>query len=313
MAVSIGDVISADQYNSLVNKVNKWFGDNYSTNTHTSSKATSSYGWGNTPVSEVIIEDPITAEQFNHLIQRINMGRTRTGVGGATAKVLAGDPVLAADYNNIEAISNAIDNVRTTTTQSTITSGGVDDQVTRGVWENTIVITAVATFTSYAKARYFFNSGGQLRLYLTNDGLTVWGGLEDMGTLIFSYEDFSYVDATRTGTVVSGSGFYELTESPREVYSVNLDSAVYGGAYDEEDVTVSVSINSSGTQISLTFTCSNGTSSAYGTYGEGGGEVDGNTTIFLDTRLTTGGSVSLPSVTYSITPPVFEASSWSGS
>ena len=259
MTVSIGDVITASQYNALKDGVNKWFGDIYSGNTPSSSKSQNSYGWGGSNVSAVATGSIITAEQSNHLINRINLGVTQTGASSSITKVITGNIILATKHNEIESKSAVIDAARLTAADTTTTSGGSSDSQSRGSWNTAVSVTATATFASYAEARYFFNSGGQLRFSFDNTGTSndalAWDDLwtaDDMGTLIFSYNDIAQT-GSRAGNVTSGSGFYELTTSPTEIYNINLDESTY----TENDFRLSVSRNSSGTSIYFTFTMNN--------------------------------------------------------
>jgi len=308
MTVSIGDVITASQYNALKDGVNKWFGDIYSGNTPSSSKSQNSYGWGGSNVSAVATGSIITAEQSNHLINRINLGVTQTGASSSITKVITGNIILATKHNEIESKSAVIDAARLTAADTTTTSGGSSDSQSRGSWNTAVSVTATATFASYAEARYFFNSGGQLRFSFDNTGTSndalAWDDLwtaDDMGTLIFSYNDIAQT-GSRAGNVTSGSGFYELTTSPTEIYNINLDES----PYTENDFRLSVSRNSSGTSIYFTFTMNNDDPQAE--------EVDGNTTIYLDKRTADNKSASDPSVNFSIDgPSTFSAGSWSGS
>jgi len=308
MTVLVGDIITASQYNILKDGVNKWFGDSYSSNTPANTKAENSYGWGNANVAAVSTGNVITAEQTNHLINRINMGVVETGYGSSITKVTTGNTILASEHNNIETQSATIDTNRVEASNHTITSGGNDDSEGRASWSTAISITATATFATYAHARYFFNSGGQLRFSFDNTGTSddalAWDDLwsaDDMGTLIFSYEDVSQT-GTRPGNVTLGSGFYELTTTPAEVYNINLDES----PYTSNDFRASASRNSDGTQVIITFTMNNDDPNAE--------EVDGNTTIYLDHRIASDESETTPTVAFAITGfSSFTAGSWSGS
>jgi len=309
MTVSIGDVITASQYNILQDGVNKWFGDNYSSNTPASSKVTSSMGWGNANAGAVSTGNTITADESNHLINRINLGVTQTGASSSIIKVNTGDIILATKHNEIESKSAVIQAARLTAADTTTTSGGSDDSETTGSWETSITITASATFATYADARYFFNSGGQLRFSFDNTGSSddalAWDDLwsaDDMGTLIFSYEGLAQT-GLRPGNFPAGSvGFYELTTSLTEIYNINLDES----PYTANDFRVQASRNAAGTSIYLTFTMNNDDPQAE--------LVDGNTTAYLDHRKADNKSETTPTVNFAINGySSFTLGSWSGS
>jgi hypothetical protein len=308
MTVSIGDVITASQYNTLKDSINKWYGDVYSSNTPASSKATSSYGWGGVNAAAVTTGTIITADQTNHLINRINQGVLETGASSVITKVSSGDIVLASKHNDIEAKSAVLDSSRLLASNHTTTSGGADDSEVRGSWSNSVSITATATFATYAQARYFFNSGGQLRISFNNTGTSddalAWDDLwsaDDMGTLIFSYNNFAQT-GSRPGNFVGSSGFYELTTTPTEIYNINLDES----PYTSNDFRVNASRNSTGTQVILTFTMNNDDPQAE--------LVDGNTVCFLDHRKANSQNSTDPTVNFSVTGfSTFALGSWSGS
>ena len=308
MTVSPGDTISASQYNGLKDAINKWFGDVYSSNTPSSSKATSSYGWGNTNIAAVSVGNTMTADQTNHLINRINSGRTQTGAGSSITKVGVGNNILASQHNSIETQSSLIDSSRLNASNSTTTTSGNDASGSRTAWSNSISITATATFASYAKARYFFNSGGQLRFSFDNTGTSndalAWDDLwssDDMGTLIFSYNDVAQT-GTRPGNITSGSGFYELTTTPTEIYNINLDIS----PYLQNDFKMKASRNSTGTQVIITFTMTNDDPQAE--------TVDGNTTCYLDHKIANNINQTTPTVNFAIDGySTFSLGSWSGS
>jgi len=308
MSVSKDDPITAANHNILINSVNKVFGDIYSSNTTASSKATSSYGWGNVNVSDVIINDIITADQNNNLINRIDLGVEQTGVSSEVVNVIVDDEIYAATYNEIESKIAILDTNRTLSVDATVTSAGYDGNSVKTTWSSAISVTTTTTFASYADARYFFNSGGQLRFSFDNDGVSdtaiAWADLfsdTDIGTLIFSYDDVSQT-GSRAGNVTSGSGFYELTTTPTELYNINLDAS----PYTENDLKMEASRNASGTQIIVTFTLTNDDPQST--------LVDGNTTCYIDHKISNDKSKTAPIVDFSITGySTFVLASWTGS
>jgi len=300
MTVSVGDPITAAGYNARVAAINKWFGDIYSSNTVSDPKSENSYGWGNTNASDVTTSDDVTADQENELIHRINLGVTNTGYGSSISAVGVNDIVYAATANSIDSNSSILD-----TNRAELDDWGyfVDAMKPKTQWNNSISSTATFTFSSYAEARYWFNSGSDLRFTLYNGGSSAtalaWQDLfdTDMGILVFSYNDIAQT-GSRSGNITSGSGFYELTTTPTELYSINLNSP-----YASNDLKVNGSRNASGTQIILTFTLDN----------NGAGTVDSNTTIQIGFRHATTKSYSNPSVAFSITFPSDSLSDWTGS
>jgi len=308
MGVIIGDIITASQYNTLAANVNKWFADDYSTNLPTAPKTENNYGWGGTPVSTVPAGTIISSEQANELINRVNLGITQTGVGTTLDKIDTGDVVLASDYNAIETQANLVSSNRLTCADHTTTSGGTAASYSRSTsWSSSISITITAEFGSYANARYFFNSGGQIRLSFNNSGTTndalAWDDLfdsDDMGSLIFSYNNIAQT-GTRAGNPASSSGFYELSTTSTEKYNINLDES----PYTENDFRLSVYRDSDGSRVIFVVTMNNDDPQAE--------VVNGTTTVYVDTRKADDKNLTDPNVGFSISGPTFSSGGWSGS
>lgn len=297
MTVSVGDIILADHYNTIRTAVNKWFGDNSPSSTPSDPKTTTSYGWGGTNAASVAIGDTITAEQVNHLINRVNLAVSRVGAGSTLTKVATGEVIEATDFNGIETQAATIEASSTESADHTITSGGSDGtSLYTGSW-NQLTYDVTITFASYAEARYFFNSGGQFRFSFGitggNEETDAWADLfdsSDMGTLIFSIEDFDQT-GTRMGNVTTGSGFYELTTSYVELYDINLDISPYQGS----DFRVQGQRSSDGATIYLKFLLNNDDPQA--------NAVNGDVTLYVDNRTANDVSTTDPTVSLSISPP----------
>lgn len=308
MTVLIGDIITASQYNILSAGINTFWADNYSSNTPADPKSENSKGWGQTAVGTVSTGAIINDTDTNELINRINIGVLQTGVGTPITKVANGNTILASEHNNIESQIAIIDASSNVANDFTITSGGTAGTGSRGSWSSSITVTVTATFSSYAEARYFFNTGGQLRYSLGNNGSSndalAWQDVfdgSDMGTLVFGFDNISQT-GTRPGNLASNSGFYELTTSPTEFYNINLDES----PYTQNDMAVQFSRNSSGTQVIATFTLNNDDPQAE--------TVDGTTTIYLDTRKADNKSETTPAVSFAVAAPTtFAAGTFSGS
>jgi len=308
MTVLVGDIITASQYNTLSASINKWFGDVYTGNTPASAKSQNSYGWGNVNAGTVNTGDIITADQSNELINRINLGVLATGTGTSITKVVTGNPILASEHNAIETQAAIIDVNRLTTIDSTTTSGGTNGISNRSAWTSSISVVCTTTFSSYAAARYFFNTGGQLRFSFNCSGSSAdalaWDDLfdaDDMGSLVFSYNNIAQT-GTRPGNAFANSGFYELTTTPTEIYNINLDMS----PYTSNDLRMFAYRNATGTQVITTFTLNNDDSNAE--------TVDGTTTIYLDSRKADPKSAAAPTVNFSVAGfSSFVAGAWTGS
>ena len=306
---AVGNIITASEYNSVVNNLNEFFADNYLTNTPTSSKTQNSKGWGQFPANTVAIGDTITAASINELINRSNLSVQQTGAGSSIATVNTGNNILASTVNSLESNNTNILASCNVSVDSTITSSGADGTKARSTWSSDVSVTVTASFASFAEARYFFNSGGQLRYSFSNNGstndATAWQDLfdgSDMGTLIFSINDIAQT-GTRAGNVTSGSGFYELTTTATKLYDINVDISPYGNS----KLSLYGSINTSGNTITLRFDLHNDGAG----WGGSPDTVNGTTTIYLDNK--SADSKSQNGVNFSITKPTHTATVWTGS
>ena len=85
-------------------------------------------------------------------------------------------------------------------------------------WEDKLECEWSWTFSDYNAARYFFNSGGQLRLSMDIAGGSTIGyynwadAIFDLGTLNFNWDTVSQATNRDPGTSY-GRGFYDLTEN----------------------------------------------------------------------------------------------------
>lgn len=109
-----------------------------------------------------------------------------------------------------------------------------------------ITCTANATFASEDAARYFFNSGGEIRFALSHPtGSTQdnnWNAaLAAVGTVAFKAHS-----TTRSGTAGTPAaiGYYELTTSAQTILSGAIGSGAYSGAYSTNSITVTAAATS---------------------------------------------------------------------
>lgn len=132
-------------------------------------------------------------------------------------------------------------------------------------------ITAVATvsFTSENAARYFFNSGGEIRFAISHPtGSTQdndWNtALSNVGTVAFKAHSTSRTGSA--GNPASGFGYYDLTTSDQTILSGSIGS----GAYSTNSISVSARAASitgangaKGSSIIFTITLSDSHSNIY--------------------------------------------------
>ena len=107
-----GQLITASDYNVLVNNTNKVFADIYPNGvprTVLNDKIRQGYGWGNTSANSASIGTKITAVLVNEMIDRINLGAEHTGSIYELDRVIIGQKVTASIWNDIETVSADVD------------------------------------------------------------------------------------------------------------------------------------------------------------------------------------------------------------
>ena len=155
------------------------------------------------------------------------------------------------------------------------------------------------SFNNSAEARYFFNSGGSIRLTpsLTNSSNTgqnrAWVRLlTSIGTVIFNYN-------TTTASAGSGSaiGFYNLTTTPKTVFTAQGSGSYAVAAYGSSSYVVKMSCdvlnntNGGATQIFVTIDFTdNHVNANYAGYSD---NVNGTLTSAVNVRRASGAYVSV--------------------
>ena len=270
MPQTVGQLAEATHYNDVAETVNKVFGDKYPSAavTDPNRKDTHKFGWGAINVTDNLSQGTlITAARLQDLVERTNVSVDHINITDSIlvfavptnrTTVTPNTPVRAEDLNLIESkfANNILANDNHTTVDptnasalaATPTTGGPIQRTTP--WFNKLTGEYYWDFNDYNHARYFFNSGGQLRVTLSMVGGTTAGYynwadvINEMGMLSFTWDNIIQSQSITIGTS-EGKGFYDLTE-----YYGDGD----GGAADE----------------GLLFTSSGVTLTGYG-YGPPGG------------------------------------------
>ena len=246
MTYESGGIISASDYNTLINGTNK-FNKTWST-------GSGDAGYGQTAVTTKTAGDIVTATEWASLINKLNIVRThQTGAGTGVAAVVSGDIVeyqIGVDDGVDTAYTNRLQfNAQGTTTTDAGTTHNPNDA--DGV--ATFTFTRTATFSSGDAARYFFNAGGELNLVLTagaNTGGTSRGAQAlAMVTACGGVADFrATTNGGRTGSGETETtndltiGYYDLTTSNQVISRVDESGAAYT-PYTADYITVAVKSN----------------------------------------------------------------------
>ena len=239
MTIAVSSLITAADYNALAALINKVYDDIYSGATpvnpvtNAATIANYKFGWGGTSVAAVSIADLITDEQLNNIICRANIGvditnNTPTNLTYVDQHML----MTGADWTTVNGVLSLLETNKNDMdpTEQTITSpgaagNGTAKSIRTTAWGTGPVLDCVidVAFTSYDKARYFFNAGGQHHILGAGaSGSTIaytqWVSLfSQMGSIIISLDN-----TTQSGTsgVSSGKGFYDcIVGDPTDIHA----------------------------------------------------------------------------------------------
>jgi hypothetical protein len=225
--------IAAADYNTLV-------GTNPNTtsgtlNTVWSTGGTTA-GYGQTAEATVAVADTVTAAKWANLITKTANSATHQGtsITAVTAPSTGGTVTyLSAVPTNLTTIYNSRLNAAT---QGATTANSVARATT---WSALLTFTHTVTFANGDAARYFFNSGGQLKVTcshanVTGAGNQLFNGLaSNVGTVVMSaptsgtitISATSYSGITKIGgggsapTISTNSGYYAMTTSNANVFT----------------------------------------------------------------------------------------------
>lgn len=218
-------------------------------------------GYGQTAVPTVAVGGSVAAADWANLVNTTanSASHQATTITAVTAPATGGTVTyLSAIPTNLTTIYNARTNC---TSQSATTSNTV---TTASTWTSNALWTHTVTFASGDAARYFFNSGGQIKITMAHSNVTAGINLEwnqlasNVGTVVQSaitsgtatIAGTSYNGITKIGgggnapTLATNGGYYSLTTANANSFyqTASTGPAGYTGSY------VNVLIKSNGTQ-----------------------------------------------------------------
>ena len=193
-------------------------------------------GYGQTAVPNVTIGGSVLAStQWSSLVSNTASAATHQGSSITSVSVPVAGGVISfnsAIPTNLQTIYSNRLNAQTqgATTANTVTYGST--------WSQALTFTHTATFASGDAARYFFNSGGQIKMTVSHPGGTginlLFGTLAaNVGTVVMSAPTSgtitvvgtSYNGITKIGggnpspTIDSTKGYYGMTTSNATVFT----------------------------------------------------------------------------------------------
>lgn len=245
MAVNVGDEITAAQYNGLQSRVATVLGTGSGTD-----------GYGQSLNSnQVTVGKVIDAADFDNLRSDINrckqhqanadanIGNIEVGqlIGANASGTALGSLTQTNEgFNDYEVAIADIESNKFAIAESSVEAKTSSTRST--AWNGTITHTFTVTFTSADQRRFFFNSGGEIRLSASQSGGSSaknvdWRTLlSDMGTI-----KFNYTNTTSTGSGSGSSvGNYDLTGTYQTIFT-----KTGSGNYAENDYNIAAREDSS--------------------------------------------------------------------
>ena len=262
MAYQQGDTITATDYNNFVANVNAVIGT-----------GSGDKGYGLSEVSTVSAGATISATQWNNLLGGLQKAANHQGttLTNASNTVSTGGNILP--LSNLGADITLIDTNRLTAAGANMSTGVAGTSSSRTTaWSTQIQHVFTVTYASADAARYFFNSGGKIKMAFSRSGgsstnqNTAWTNLfSDMGTVTFGATSTSISGTSQGGNGAAGSvGFHQLTGTPAEILNITSSSADYTA--NDLDIKASVS----GAVVTFTISLNDDHAAETGTYTGGG-------------------------------------------
>lgn len=264
-----------------------------------------SYGYGQAVQSSPVYQgNIITKTQWDGLRNDlINILLHQTGVTPSVIEIVKGarisqtDPLL--EYNDLveSARSNRFD---LASSQSTVTA--ISTKNYTSVWNTYAYATIRLAFSSSDDARYFFNSGGKIRLSSSRSG----------GSSTAQNGAWTNV-LTSSGIIEFGANtdtlnFYRLTNSYQTLFETALSTPYSSNVYRIKALS-NVPDNSTGAATTVTFEITwtdNYSESFPNSVVAPGDQVDGTLTLSVEEIKASG--VMQPSGTFSVSSPSYDIS-----
>jgi len=239
--MAIGDIISADDYNSIRNKIVPVIGAGSGNSGYGQLVQSSAVSAGNIVTKSQW--DNLRFDIYNSLIHQTGSAPNITNVAiNSVIRYGAAQPVFQYDTLSTTAVTNRFD----LGTGRFATLAG--DTTSRNfTWSTSATATVTVTFATSNQARFFFNSGGKIRFTssLGNNG--------DSKSQNTSWINLLAGAGTRQfGGNTPSVNFYTLTSSYQTWFTTTATSPYAQNNY-RLDALCNVANNSSGTANSVTF------------------------------------------------------------
>lgn len=244
------------------------------------------YGYGQALASaQVAVGNTITASHLLNLKSDLDSIAIHQGNSASSApSVSAGGTINASDWSTYSSQATSLQASRFNASSAQM---ALADKLspTFSNWNGTRTHVVTVTFGSSNAGRYYFNSGGEIRMYPSQSGFgssTTKGGRWAALFSSFSPVRFNYTNTTASGGTGSSLGWYDMTSSNQQIFT-----AVDTGTYSGNDITIlarcDVANNSGGTATQLILTIQFNDDGNYGATPPGDENVDGTTTSKIST------------------------------
>jgi hypothetical protein len=202
-------------------------------------------GYGQTAVANVTAGATVAAASWNSLVS--NTASAATHQGSSITSVTA--PVSGGSVTYLSAVPTNLQTIYTNRLNAATQSSTTANAVTRGTtWTTALTFTHTATFANGDAARYFFNSGGQLKMTVSHANNAAGINLlfnnlcSNIGTVALSAPSSgtitvvgtSYNGVTKVGgggnapTILPNNGYYALTTSNANVFTQTASTGPSG-------------------------------------------------------------------------------------
>ena len=257
------------------------------------------YGQTSTTLADVAVSNSVTAVQWNNLLNAMTTLNTHQGSGLTLQPTVASGGTITYQSS----IPTNIATLDTNRLLSNITQMTVSSVLTSSIstpWSGTITHVFTVDFGTENAARYFFNSGGQIRWSGSNTGgstgsAAAWAALlTAMGTIKMGADSTTYTGSG--GTITNNIGYYGLTGSLVQTFIHYGSGPYYSGLYYSIQVSrgnYSGSNGGNGSLINCTVTLYD---SAYGS-------VNGTTSSAID-QYKAGGVLTITNPTFTTITPL---------
>jgi hypothetical protein len=310
--MAVNDTIKNSDYNSIRSKVLTILGS-----------GNADYGYGQNLVSsDIAVGNKVTINEWSAL--RWDIVTTRVHQSGSVPSVLTVEDGNTIRYSAVDAPVTTYDTLADTLTTDRFSLGAGQFAVSvpsapstrSAAWINSLSCTVQFYWQNANQARWFFNSGGQVRVTASRSGgaatqqNTSWTSLlSSAGVVSFGGNN----PATGTSPA-TGTNWYRCTNSFQTYYSASSSSPYGSNSYQLQARTADVPSNASGTsasgEIRLVFT--DGYTDPYPPDATSD-TVDGTLTVSVDLVFATGIRYPIGTGNFTVTQPTVAISGITGS